>query len=118
MRWSQRLLAAFFVGSGVNHFVIPRTYEQIMPPRLKDDATLLVQLSGVAEVVGGLGVLSRRTRRPAGLWLIGVLVGVFPANVYMAQAHERFHRIPRWALYGRLPLQPLMMWWAWRATRR
>jgi len=47
-----------------------------------------------------------------------VLVGVFPANVYMAQEHERFHRIPRWALYGRLPLQPLMMWWAWRATRR
>jgi uncharacterized membrane protein len=118
MSWSQRLLTAFFVGAGVNHFVNPRPYERIVPPRLQDDAALLVQLSGVAELVGGLGVLSRRTRRPAGLWLIGVLVGVFPANVYMAQAHERFHRIPRWALYGRLPLQPLMMWWAWRATRR
>jgi hypothetical protein len=49
---------------------MPRTYEQIMPPCLADDATLLVQLSGVAEVVGGLGVLSRRTRGPAGVWLI------------------------------------------------
>jgi uncharacterized membrane protein len=118
MSRSQRLLAAFFLGAGVNHFVMPRTYEQIMPPRLQDDATRLVQLSGVAELVGGLGVLSKRTRRPAGLWLIAVLAGVFPANIYMAQAHRRFHRIPRWALYGRLPLQPLMMWWAWRATRR
>jgi len=118
MSWSQRLLAAFFVGSGVNHFVMPRTYEQIMPPRLQADATLLVQLSGVAEIAGGLGVLLRRTRGPAGLWLIAVLVGVYPANIHMAQAHERFHKIPRWALYGRLPLQPLMMWWAWRATRR
>jgi uncharacterized membrane protein len=36
----------------------------------------------------------------------------------MALAPERFRRIPRWALYARLPLQPLMMWWAWRTTRR
>jgi uncharacterized membrane protein len=118
MRWSQRLLAAFFIGSGVNHFTMRRAYEQIVPPRLAGDATLLVQVSGVAEIVGGLGVLSARTRSPAGLWLIAVLAAVFPANLYMAQAPERFHKIPRWALYGRLPLQPLMMWWAWRATRR
>jgi uncharacterized membrane protein len=118
MRWSQRSLAAFFVGAGVNHFVMPRTYEQIVPPRMQADAARLVRVSGVAELVGGLGVLFRRTRRPAGLWLIGVLAGVFPANLYMARAPERFHKIPRWALYGRLPLQPLMMWWAWRATRR
>jgi len=118
MRWSQRALAAFFMGAGVNHFVMPRSYEQIVPPRLQADASLLVQVSGVAELVGGMAVLRRRTRRPAGLWLIGVLAAVFPANLYMARAPERFHRIPRWALYGRLPLQPLMMWWAWRATRR
>jgi uncharacterized membrane protein len=118
MRFSQRSLAAFFISAGVNHFVTTRTYEQIMPPRLQRDATRLVYLSGVAEVVGGMGVLCERTRRPAGLWLIALLAAVFPANLYMARAPERFHKIPRWALYGRLPLQPLMMWWAWRATWR
>jgi uncharacterized membrane protein len=118
MSWSQRLLAAAFVGAGVNHFVSPRPYERIVPPRLQAYAKPCVQVSGVAELAGGLAVLSARTRRPAGLWLIALLAAVFPANVYMAQAPERFHRIPRWALYGRLPLQPLMMWWAWRATRR
>jgi uncharacterized membrane protein len=117
-RRSRRLLAAFFIGSGVNHFVIPRSYQQIVPPRLRGDAKRLVEVSGVAEVVGGVGVLLPWTRRPAGLWLIALLAAVFPANLYMARTPERFHRIPRWALYARLPLQPMMMWWAWRATRR
>ncbi|HET7053687.1 MAG TPA: hypothetical protein VFI09_07215 [Solirubrobacterales bacterium] len=26
-------------------------------------------------------------------------------------------RVPRWALWARLPLQPLAMLWVWRATR-
>jgi uncharacterized membrane protein len=63
-------------------------------------------------------VLMPATRRLAGVWLIALLAAVFPANVYMARAPERFRKIPRWALIARLPLQPLMMVWAWRATRR
>ena len=112
------LLAAFFIGSGVNHFVIPRPYEQIVPPRLQGKSKLLVQVSGVAEVAGGLGVLLPSTRRLSGVGLIALLAAVFPANVYMAREPERFRKIPRWALYGRLALQPLMMLWVWKATRR
>lgn len=115
---SRRLLAAFFVGSGVNHFVIPRAYEQIVPPSMRRRAKLLVQVSGVAEVAGGVGVLLPRTRRVSGLGLVALLAAVFPANLYMAREPEQFKRIPRWALYARLPLQPLMMAWALRATRR
>jgi uncharacterized membrane protein len=115
---SRRLLAAFFVGSGVNHFVMPRAYEQIVPPRLQDDAKRVVAVSGVAEIVGGLAVLPSRTRRLAGPGLVALLAAIFPANLYMARSPERFRKIPRWALYARLPLQPMMMWWVWRATRR
>jgi uncharacterized membrane protein len=115
---SRRLLAAFFVGAGVNHFVMPRAYEAIVPPSLADRAGPVVAVSGVAESAGGLGVLLPRTRRLAGLFLIAVLAAIFPANVYMARSPERFQRIPGWALFARLPLQPLMMLWAWRATRR
>jgi len=117
-RRSWRRLAAFFIGAGVNHFVMPSAYEQIVPPRLQAEAKRLVLLSGAAEIAGGLGVLLPPTRRLAGLGLIALLAAVFPANLYMAREPERFHRIPRWALYARLPLQPLMMRWAWRATRR
>jgi uncharacterized membrane protein len=115
-RTSRKLLGAFFISAGVNHFVIPRAYERIVPPSLKGKAKLLVQASGVAEVAGGVGVLLPWTRRSAGLGLVALLAAVFPANLYMARSPERFRKIPRWALYARLPLQPLAMWWTWRAT--
>jgi uncharacterized membrane protein len=117
MNVSRKLLAAFFVGSGVNHFVSPRFYRAIVPPRLQHEAKRVVDISGVAEIAGGLGVLLPRTRRPAGIGLMALLAAVFPANLYMARNPESFSKIPRWALYARLPLQPLMMWWAWSATR-
>jgi uncharacterized membrane protein len=117
MSVSRKLLAAFWVGSGVNHFVSPRFYRAIVPPSLQHEAKRVVELSGVAEIAGGLAVLSSRTRQGAGIYLIALLAAVFPANLYMAREPERFAKLPRWALYARLPLQPLMMWWAWRATR-
>jgi uncharacterized membrane protein len=117
--WRSRgLLAAFFIGAGVNHFVMPRPYEQIVPPRLQREAKRLVLLSGVAEIAGGVGVLLPWTRRLSGVGLVALLAAVFPANVHMAREPGSFRRIPRWALYARLPLQPLMMLWAWKATRR
>lgn len=115
---SRALLAAFFIGAGVNHFVMPRPYEQIVPPRLQREAKRVVLLSGVAEIAGGVGVLLPWTRRLSGVGLVALLAAVFPANVHMAREPGRFRRIPRWALYARLPLQPLMMLWAWKATRR
>ncbi len=114
---SQRLVGLLFIGAGVNHFTMPGAYRQIVPPSLGDPAKL-VSLSGVAEIAGGVGVLLPRTRPLAGLGLIALLGAVFPANLYMARNPERFGRIPRWALYARLGLQPLMMWSVWRATRR
>ena len=44
--------------------------------------------------------------------------GVPGEPLHGARRPSASSRIPRWALYARLPLQPLMMWWAWRATRR
>jgi uncharacterized membrane protein len=114
---SARLLGVFFIAAGVNHFVIPRAYARIVPPPLSGDAERVVAISGAAEIAGGVGVLLAPTRRAAGVGLIALLAAVFPANLYMALEPARFARIPRWALYARLPLQPLMMWWAWRATR-
>jgi uncharacterized membrane protein len=117
-RLSLRVMAGFFIGAGINHFLIPGTYEQIVPPRLRGHAKELVRISGVAEIAGGLGVLIPATRRLSGLGLIALLAAVFPANVYMAREPQHFRKIPRWALYARLPLQPLLVLWAWRATRR
>jgi uncharacterized membrane protein len=117
-RRSRGLLGLLFIGAGVNHFAMPRAYQAIVPPALSGHAARVVQVSGMAEIAGGLGVLTPWTRRLAGPALVTLLAAIFPANLYMARAPERFPRIPRWALLARLPLQPLMMWWAWSATRR
>jgi uncharacterized membrane protein len=114
-RWG---LAAFFIGAGVNHFLMPKPYEQIVPPSRRSEAKRLVMISGVAEIAGGVGVLVPATRKLSGLGLIALLAAVFPANLYMAREPEHFPKLPRWALYARLPLQPAAMIWAWRATRR
>jgi uncharacterized membrane protein len=121
MRPSQRLLAAFFVFAGAMHFVTPKSYEAIMPPYLPRHREAVV-VSGVGEIAGGLMVLHPRTRVLAGTWLVALLAAVFPANVHMAVHPDQVKgldakRMPRWALWARLPLQPLMMVWAWRATR-
>jgi uncharacterized membrane protein len=116
MSKSRRALGVFFIQAGIAHFVIPKPYRRIVPPGMGDPAKV-VAISGVAELVGGVGVLLSPTRRVAGLGLIALLVAVFPANLHMARNPEKFAKIPRWALYGRLPLQPLAMLWAWRATR-
>jgi uncharacterized membrane protein len=119
---SQRLLAAFFVAAGTMHFVRPRYYRAIMPPYVPRHREAVI-VSGVAEIAGGAAVTARRTRPLARWWLIALLAAIFPANVHMAVNPEQVRgldldRIPRWTLWARLPLQPLMMWWVWRATRR
>ena len=121
MTRSQKALAAFFGLAGTMHFVIPRSYEAMMPPSLPTHREAVV-VSGVAEIVGGAAVLPRRTRRLARWWLLALLVAVFPANVQMAVNPEQvrgldLNRVPRWALWARLPLQPLCMLWVWRATK-
>jgi uncharacterized membrane protein len=121
VRTSQKLLAVFFVFAGALHFVRASAYQAIVPPYVprKREA---VALSGAAEIAGGLAVMAPASRRLAGLWLVALLAAVFPANVHMALHPEQIrgldvNRMPRWALWARLPLQPLMMLWAWRATR-
>jgi uncharacterized membrane protein len=121
MTWSRRALAAFFAFTGTMHFVIPRSFEAIVPPAVPD-ARAAVALSGAAEIVGGVAVLHSRTRRFSRWWLLALLLAVFPANIYMAVSPEQIkgldlNKIPRWALWARLPLQPLAMLWVWRATR-
>lgn len=120
MTGSQRLLAAFFAFAGTMHFVIPRSYEATMPPYVPLHREAVV-VSGAAEIAAAAMVLHPRTRSVAGLWLVTLLAAVFPANLHMALHPDQVRgldtdRVPRWALWARLPLQPLMMLWVWRAT--
>jgi uncharacterized membrane protein len=102
--------------AGSLHFVRPGFYEAIVPPPLQRRKREIVFVSGVAELAGGLAILPRASRRIARTWLLAVLVAVYPANLYMAFAPERFRAIPRGLLWARLPLQGVFAWLTWRGT--
>jgi uncharacterized membrane protein len=109
--------ALFWIVAGVMHFVIPRQYQAIVPPYLGRWRRELVQWSGVAEIAGGVAVLPDATRRGARWWLLATLVAVYPANIHMALNPDEFPKIPRAALWARLPVQGLFGWVTWRGTR-
>ena len=116
MSASRRLLSVFFLSAGTLHFLRPDVYERIVP-RYLPARRELVLLSGAAEIAGAVAVAVPRSRRAAGFWLAAVLAAVFPANVEMALHPARYAPIPRTLLWARLPLQPLLVLWALRATR-
>jgi uncharacterized membrane protein len=116
LRW---LLAVFMVAAGANHFIAPATYVGMMPSALPAPWAL-VYISGVAEIAGGLGLLVAATRVWAAWGLVALYVAVFPANINMAVNHLHLGttEVPTWALWARLPLQGVLIAWAWWFTRR
>jgi uncharacterized membrane protein len=101
--------------AGAMHFIRTPFYLRMMPPWLPAHL-LLVQISGVCEILGGLGLIVPRTRRLAAIGLIALLVAVFPANLQMALHPAEYLDIgPAIAFYVRLPLQFALIyavWWA------
>lgn len=114
MQWHLTLMAAFYTAAGANHFVNPRMYERIIPPFLRFKKAVNYA-SGIAEIV--LGVLLLTPLRPQAAWgVILLLLFVFPANVYHLQQRGAGMKIPLWMLWLRLPLQAVLVWWAYQYT--
>lgn len=111
--------AAAMIAVGVAHFANPEPFVRIVPEALPAPL-LLVYLSGVAEILGGAGLLVPKTRRFAAWGLVALYVAVFPANLNMA-IHEiqldPTNPLPVWAMWARLPFQALFIAWAWWFTR-
>lgn len=104
--------AFVYIAAGMNHFINPRNYLAIMPPYIPAH-NLMVTLSGIAEVVLGVGLLFPVTRSLSAWGLILLLIAVFPANVHMAISN-RFQKFPAWLRWARLPLQGVLIWWAYQ----
>lgn len=109
-------LAAFFINVGVDHFVNPDFYLNIMPPSFPLHAEA-VYISGFFEVVGGISLLIPRLRKIAGWGLVALLIAVYPANIYMAITPQAFPDIPVTLLYVRLAFQFVFFYWAYSVTR-
>lgn len=115
------VMAAAYAFAGFNHLMTPRFYVAIMPPGLPSPEWLNVA-SGLAEIVLGVFLLEPRTRVLAAWGIIALLIAVFPANVHMATVNLGLPDLAPGsgnplANYARLPIQLLLVAWAWWYTR-
>lgn len=117
---SRYIIAVLFVLMGILHFVKPLPFVKIIPDILPFKR-LLVFVSGVAELAGGIGLLLPGFRPWAAWGLILLLLAVFPANINMAVQAIRKTGWSSW--YGlmpllRLPLQFVLIYWIYWAGLR
>jgi uncharacterized membrane protein len=71
-----------FILVGIEHFRSPQKFVDIVPNYLPF-ALFLVYLTGVIEIVGGLGIIYPDTREITGRLMVLFLLAVYPANFYM-----------------------------------
>ena len=103
------IMSIFYVSVGVNHFVEPDWFTQIVPPYLAPYDLALVYLSGVFEILFGILILINKTRYYAAWGLIFTLAAVFPANIYLAQSNGVAMDTSAAIAWYRLPFQSLFI---------
>lgn len=104
-----------FILAGINHFISPQFYLRMMPPVFPAHL-FLVYVSGIFEILFGVLLVIPRFSRLAAWLIIALLVAVFPANIYMASNPQLFPEFTQTALYIRLPLQIVLIAWAFWFT--
>ncbi len=115
--FARRALSLLMVSVGVSHFTRPDVFVAIVPHYLPA-ALWLVWISGLFEILGGLGLELKATRRPAAWGLIALYLAVFPANLNMAMNDIPIdgEAVAPALLWLRLPLQLLFIAWAYAFT--
>lgn len=108
------IMAGLYILAGINHFIMPKLYLKITPSWVPKPM-VVNWLVGLAEVVLGILLLVPATQSPAAWGIIILLVLVFPANVYHFQKAQRNGKMVMPTLL-RLPVQVLLIWWAYLYT--
>ncbi|WP_294335083.1 DoxX family protein [uncultured Sphingomonas sp.] len=119
------LLTALYAVAGAMHLLRPHGFEQIVPGWVPwPHQTVLV--TGVAELLGAVGLWIAPLRWWAALGLAAYAVAVYPANIKHAVDHVVISGVALdWRYHvPRLLLQPLLVWaalfaggvtdWPWR----
>ena len=106
------LVSLVFLTSGITHFTNTAFYLSIMPP-LIPSPLLVVYLTAVVELILLAGLWVAKTRYYSAIGLIIFCLLVYPANIYMAMYPDRFPQYTIPALYVRLVLQFVLIYFVW-----
>lgn len=110
-------MATLYIATGLNHFRYPGAYYRIMPPYIPYPVTM-IYISGILEIALGLLLFSDKTRRLAAWGIIILLIAVFPANIQMLVNYVNEKNPRTWIAIVRLPLQLVLIWWAYTLTKK
>jgi uncharacterized membrane protein len=113
--WHLYLMASIYVLAGLNHLRSPKIYIKIMPPYLKYPKELNI-LSGIAEIVLGIGLLFSSTQSLSAWGIILMLFSFLTVHFYMLTNSKAAMGLPKWVLILRIPLQFGLIYWAYQYT--
>jgi len=99
----------FFAVAGIGHFLIDSFFIEAMPEWVPFRPAV-VYISGIIEILLAVGLFLKKTRNLAGVITAIFLVLIFPVNIYMALTAGNYD-LPAAALWLRLPLQFVLIWW-------
>jgi len=108
------LMASFYILAGLNHFRKPSFYQPMMPPYIPNHS-LMISLSGIAEILLGILLFFEPTKFWAAMGIIAMLTIFLSVHIYMIQTKDTvFKKVPSWILYARIPLQFGLIFWAYQ----
>lgn len=113
------ILAVSMVAAGVLHFIVPAQFIKIVPGFLPFPAAL-VYISGVIEILLGIGLLIPPVSRLSAMGLMALFISVYPANINMAVNMIHIDGLPdqNWWFHAfRLPFQFVLIAWAYWLAR-
>ena len=106
-------MAVFYLCAGFIHLQSPEAFLPIMPNWAPAPREVIL-ITGVCEIAGAFGLLTRSFRWWAAVMLALYAVCVFPANIKHSFENVQLPLLPSsWWYHGpRLALQPVIVWWA------
>jgi uncharacterized membrane protein len=109
------LMSLLYILAGINHFVHPLFYIDIVPHYFPE-AALMVSASGVCEFVFGLFLFPAATRKSAAWLIILMLIVFFTVHVQMIIDNYPTQGKSFWIAVIRFPLQFVLIYWAFKIS--
>ncbi len=113
-------LVGFIVFAGLYHFINPQFYLPLIPDYIPFKGFVNV-LSGIAEIILGVLLLSTRWRKLAGIGLILLMLAFIPAHIHFIRLGNCVPGglcVPAWVGWARLLIvHPLLIYWIFSGSR-
>ena len=111
------LLALLLIIGGIAHFTMTGFYINAMPDYLPFHE-MIVYISGVLEILLGVLLVIPKTTQKAAVGIVILFIAIFPANINMYLNHEDFPDMSETSLLIRLPIQLVLIAWAYIYARK